>query len=173
MTCTLAFEAHAQTQKTATIVETLADGSYIVEISGKKFRALDAVRMHAIDQRKQNFEQCSLDLEKVANNLDKATKDNAIVVAERDKLREAFDKEKLIAALADSQKEVWKGRAEKWEVAYTGEHALRLQADDLLTQAEKLMKRGALSSFFESPVGQIIRNVATPVVQTVMTKLIR
>lgn len=129
--------------QTATVVETLPDGGYVVEINGQKFRAITDEQRRLIEERRIRLAAAEEEL--------------GLADTEIGKLRAALELALKDAELASAQTTIQAERAGRFEAMFNGEHALRLQA-------EALAPRGRITRFFDNPVVQFAVKLGVPVI---------
>lgn len=126
------------------IVEKLADGDYVVAIDGTEYRAITAEHARQIAEKE--------------TQLDLANKTRPLLDQKISELNTQVELYKKDAALSETQAALERSRADKAQAVFDGEHALRLQAEDL-------GKRSRVTKFFDSPLLQIGFKAAVPIVQ--------
>jgi hypothetical protein len=132
---------------TATVIESLPDGGYVVEIAGVKFRAVTDDQLREIQARKLELTNCSQERSLVNDELGKLKA--ALALAQKD------------AQLANAQATIERERAGRFQTLFEGEQALRLQA-------EQLVHRGRVSRFFDNPWVQVAIKIGLPALVTLV-----
>lgn len=137
-----------QNTPTISIRERLPDGEYIVVIDNVEQRTITPAHARDIAEGKAEL-----------NRLRRA---QPLYEGQVMQLKLSVDLAKKDAQLATTQAALERERAEKFQALFNGEQALRLQA-------ESLMRRGRVSTFFDNPYVQIGLKVGVPFVQTILT----
>jgi hypothetical protein len=129
----------------ARVVEQLPGGEYIIEVGGKQLRAITPDHAREIAARKVELER--------------AKEESGLLTQEIAKLKDALGLAKKDALLADAMAKLEGERSAKFQVMFDGEHALRLQA-------EQLARGNRVTRFFDNPFTQIATKVVWQGVQT-------
>lgn len=127
---------------TATVIESLPNGGYVVEIAGIKYRAVTDEQLREIRARKLELASCALERSMLDDEIAKLKA--VIALTQKD------------AQLAEAQATIERERAGRFQALFDGEHALRLLA-------EQLVHRGRVSRFFDNPWVQVAIKVGLPV----------
>jgi len=140
----IGFSAQPTSAQSINIKEKLPDGEYIVIVDGVEQRTITAAHARQISERR--------------DELDRLKRAQPLYEAQITQLKLVADLAKKDAQLATTQASFERERAEKYQALWSGEQALRLQA-------EKLMARGRISKFFDNPYVQFALKLGEPVMR--------
>jgi hypothetical protein len=136
--CATTFDTTAQTVR---VVERTPSGGYIVSIDGVEMRAITSDEARRVQETKINLAAAIEDVALLQREI--SLQKNEIELLRRDTL------------IGEQQTKLADLRAARLEALWQGEERLR-------TQAEKLMRRGRVTTFFDNPYMQFVTKIGFP-----------
>ncbi len=148
-TCSVLIFAGVTEAQTASVKEKLPDGSFIVAIEGVDYKAVSADTVRDILKSGEDLDRCTR--ARGALNKQIALYEDNLTLLKKDR------------DLADTQAQLERERALRFQTMFNGEQALRVQAEKLYRPA------GRVTRFFENPFVQVAFKMGVPIAQSIIT----
>lgn len=135
------------------IVEKLADGSFVVAIDGKEFRAITGDKALELAKQKAALETCKADQVLASEQI--AGLNNSIALLKKD------------VTIADQQRDIERGNFVRAMAMYDGERKLREQSGQFIPHGKVGGFGGKVLDFLDSGVGQALFKLVIPTAQAI------